>query len=891
MLTKIIKKLIPALFILAIVVSGFFFLKNPTSAAVSCTGVDGSGTPSPDANCLGFCPNTRTGGYDSSTKFNCSNQAGWLPTINNSRANTTAQQTTGDENNFEKKIAACDTFWFTPNCLFVKISYFVLVVAPSFLMVFVAKFFNFVTALTLSSDIYRAPFIAKIWTVVRDFSNIMFILMLLYAAIQIILNLGHGGGKQIVASVIMVALLVNFSLFFTRIVIDASNITALIFYNKIDTSATPNIAVGAVGEKDMAGALVSRFNPNYLFGGTFFEDIQTDPDIQRNGISTFLKLGIMLIYGIIAYALVYAFLMGALSMFGRMLNLMMLLIISPFAFVTRAIPSLGHMDSVGFDSWLKNLIKTSFMATIFIFIIYITSEILASNPFSVSQTSNLSVTGRLVVLFMPAVLIIILLLKGVKYAKSASGQFTDMVMKGAGLAGGAVLGGTAILGTGLIGGGAKALTSKYGESLRGATGNKGISGFAARAALKSTNYAQKASFDVRQAPGMGAISSATGINLSQGVLKDIGLGPKQGGLKAKIAEKEKALKEEAKLYETSMSSDDVKKWSKGRMDAYEEQKKKAEEDAKKAGKTFDAVQYEKENKPKAYTSADQLNHDRVKAFQDTLGIDGLLGAAMYSTVGRVAGGLGYNEEQKKKAALNAKRLLGLSYAMATGNVVGSAVGMGATGVALGAGYAGGYAATEGAGEDKFIKDYSKEHGKVGKIDARIKQNDDLIAAENKYLKEEVRKDGEMFGDTPGKDLVTADGKVNQDKIQELLSKIVFQEQKSNAELQALSNKIIAQGGVTNDDDKNIEIRIRKEMIETASLKNKLTTIKTSPERIANAQRDNDRLNEMRDKLHDKAHAADAAHATPAATPAAAHAEPAHTPAPSGGGGGHDAAHH
>src|SRR3989338_7596079 len=113
------------------------------------------------------------------------------------------------------------------------ITYFIFLTIPSWLMIVAAKMFNFMVTVTLSSNMYKAGFIEKIWRVVRDFANIFFILILLYAAFQIMLDLGHGGGKKIIASVILIALLVNFSLFFTKIVIDSSNIVGLIFFNRI----------------------------------------------------------------------------------------------------------------------------------------------------------------------------------------------------------------------------------------------------------------------------------------------------------------------------------------------------------------------------------------------------------------------------------------------------------------------------------------------------------------------------------------------------------------------------------------------------------------------------------------------------------------------------------
>src|SRR3989344_7683209 len=241
-------------------------------------------------------------------------------------------------------------------------TYLVFVTVPSFLMGLAANFFNFLASLTISSEMYKLDFIDKIWKVVRDFANIFFILILLYAAFQIILGLHESGAKKIIGMVILVALLVNFSLFFTKIVIDSSNIVALIFYNRIDTTNVGsyekigNVAKTGVAEKDMAGALVSRFNINTFFDGELFKKLGEEGKVRVKykffsslvlgspqfsvdvEINPYVLISMMVAYGLVVYAITYAFFMTAMSFLGRMITLMMLMIISPLAFVTAAVP-------------------------------------------------------------------------------------------------------------------------------------------------------------------------------------------------------------------------------------------------------------------------------------------------------------------------------------------------------------------------------------------------------------------------------------------------------------------------------------------------------------------------------------------------------------------------
>src|SRR3989338_7906269 len=73
------------------------------------------------------------------------------------------------------------------------------------------------------------------WKIFRDLANILIIFSLLYIGIITILNLKLGGYdvKKLLVSLIIAAVFINFSLFFTKVIIDSSNLLAVNFYEKI----------------------------------------------------------------------------------------------------------------------------------------------------------------------------------------------------------------------------------------------------------------------------------------------------------------------------------------------------------------------------------------------------------------------------------------------------------------------------------------------------------------------------------------------------------------------------------------------------------------------------------------------------------------------------------
>src|SRR3989344_2822660 len=194
--------------------------------------------------------------------------------------------------------------------------YWVFYTLGAWLLAITASFFNYFIKITLGSELLKSDFVSHAWGVVRDLSNIFFILILLFIAIKIILDLGGSEAKKMIAKVIIIALLINFSMFFTHVVIDSSNILALIFYNKLNTvdKKNPNKAEqlidSATGEKDLAGGLTQSFNPVYKLTPTFFADagdikIPGQPVIEGQ-VSTATLIGITVIAGAIMLFAAYA---------------------------------------------------------------------------------------------------------------------------------------------------------------------------------------------------------------------------------------------------------------------------------------------------------------------------------------------------------------------------------------------------------------------------------------------------------------------------------------------------------------------------------------------------------------------------------------------------------
>src|SRR4030043_186386 len=80
------------------------------------------------------------------------------------------------------------------------------------------------------------------WGMSRDFANLLFILFMVVVAFATILRLERYGAKQLLPTIIIIALLINFSFVICAVIIDFSNLTATIFINNAGRDAgTGNI--------------------------------------------------------------------------------------------------------------------------------------------------------------------------------------------------------------------------------------------------------------------------------------------------------------------------------------------------------------------------------------------------------------------------------------------------------------------------------------------------------------------------------------------------------------------------------------------------------------------------------------------------------------------------
>ncbi|MFM7088938.1 MAG: hypothetical protein ACKOW9_05425, partial [Candidatus Paceibacterota bacterium] len=248
----------------------------------------------------------------------------------------------------------CNITTIFTNCLVAGL-YYIVFEPLSFLTTLAATFLDFFIYYSVSSESYTSGFVEKAWSVVRDIANMFFILALLYVGIKTILGMNTSSNKRILGMIVLIALIMNFSLFVSRVVIDASNILARVFY----TNITPYNANGQVQQgdneaKSISVGLVRTFSP---------QKVVSNPadDIGNFAIVTIIFI-IFLLY------MIFMFVSVALLFVARVAGLWIVMIFSPIAFASYTVPF--TIPKFGKGEWWNQLFKLSFMAPIFTFFLY-----------------------------------------------------------------------------------------------------------------------------------------------------------------------------------------------------------------------------------------------------------------------------------------------------------------------------------------------------------------------------------------------------------------------------------------------------------------------------------------------------------------------------------------
>jgi len=218
------------------------------------------------------------------------------------------------------------------------------------------------------------------WSLFRDISNIVIIGLFTFIAIATILGLKEYGYKKLVARVLIIAVLINFSLLFTKLIVDGSNFTAYQFYSaagfETPQSGSTSATQGASGvtsqvtdftQTGVAGKFIKFMGVTSI--GDTFSTLDKGADALQNGWLVLLH-GLFAAAVLLGAALVLFY--GSFLLVTRAIVIIILMLTASIAFATHLVPA---FDKKGWGLWWESLIKAAVFAPILMIFLWITTTL------------------------------------------------------------------------------------------------------------------------------------------------------------------------------------------------------------------------------------------------------------------------------------------------------------------------------------------------------------------------------------------------------------------------------------------------------------------------------------------------------------------------------------
>ena len=416
--------------------------------------------------------------------------------------------------------AVASSFETVFNTLFALIVWIPVFISALFVMM-TGKLFDFLIDQTIVNFSYyfQEYFDASItiaWEVFRDIGNIVMIAIFIFIAFAVILNSETYGLKKFGVRILIIAVLINFSLFFTKVVIDISNIIASQFRQEI--SRTVNLPAN----ESISGVFLQKAGLSNSITGALTNSASNTLGAafsENGGLWSYTILSILFLT-ISGSVLLF----GSILLFTRFITFLLLMVVSPLAFVAYMTPSL---DSY-WTKWWNLLLKNALFAPLFLLLLWTSIIIiggldgktdiylLATNKdgsfFNIEAYFNVGVVIGL--LYASTKIASSLSIAGANFAKTIGLKGFSGALRASGL--GVAAGVAGRVGRSTIGRGATNLSeSKF--LRQNADSRNPLKSITSRLALNASKKAADTSFDIRDSKSLAKSLKSAGVNLGTGV--------------------------------------------------------------------------------------------------------------------------------------------------------------------------------------------------------------------------------------------------------------------------------------------------------------------------------------------------------------------------------------
>ncbi len=362
----------------------------------------------------------------------------------------------------------------------------------SFITYVVGTLFDYSLELSMNSaEFFKKLGVVEItWSFIRDLLNITFIFILLWTAIQILIgNDAQYNAKKVLMNVVIVAILINFSLFAAKLMVDGSNIVSLKIYEAMKVSTSEKSATISERVMNTVG-LSAMYDITQIFNTNNTQTMAGSVCEKDPGALITISVMGTIFLAILSLALGLA----AVLFLIRLMNILILFIKSPLWVWGHVLPGNQSMQKIKNNWWneMKHVLTFPIMYMFWMLVAIIVFDklgqvkavsgangtrttlldLICSGP---GTSGSLSSSISLIAIF---VIVIILMMRAVQYgiknattpeqsfgsgmAKSVAGKFggwQDAITKNL-----ARKTGTAVVGAGALAAGAGIGAAKWGTT-------------------------------------------------------------------------------------------------------------------------------------------------------------------------------------------------------------------------------------------------------------------------------------------------------------------------------------------------------------------------------------------------------------------------------------------
>ena len=228
-----------------------------------------------------------------------------------------------------------------------------------FMKLLVVEFAKTIQDLQLMDGLKRG------WTLIRDVMNIGIIGVFVFVAIMTILGSAEYGAKRLVARVLVVSVLINFSFLFSQIVIDGTNFVSAQFWRGMPAS---------VQTQGTAQSFLKTFGMEDVWSQSKLLTDAAAEESNSGGVAFFYGL----FAGVFLIAISAVLFYGSYVIAARALLLVIAMLTSALAFASFLLPRWSGQNFIGWDSWWSNLLKAALFGPLLMMFLWITMTIIGA---------------------------------------------------------------------------------------------------------------------------------------------------------------------------------------------------------------------------------------------------------------------------------------------------------------------------------------------------------------------------------------------------------------------------------------------------------------------------------------------------------------------------------